>query len=377
MLAMRRHKGWAAALAVVMLLVFAALAGFSGCGGANESVTTTTAGSYVRPAATTASPATTVAHAGEQSGGAPAYDSSTSFGAGVAMAGTLAAMQAASGQKIIADAQLEIEVENGKFQTVFEQALLLAGRYGGYLVSSNSYASGEENTMKSGTIAIRVPSTSFTQALSDAGKLGTLKNETLSTQDVTEEYVDLQARIKNSEAHVNSLVALLAKAKTIDEILQVQSTLTYAQSELEQLKGRQRYLDEHTDYSTITMTIYEKGTEPVALSTWGVGSAFKDALHYVVRVFNGIIRGLGVLIPVLIVLAIIAYIVYRIVLAVSRRNRQKQQTLYQPHPQGWRPPVQDEPAAGPSRAMTGEGQPGPAREPAPPAADATKEGREG
>ena len=67
--------------------------------------------------------------------------------------------------------------------------------------------------MKSGTVAIRVPSNSFTQALSDAGKLGTLKNQSLSTQDVTEEYVDLQARITNSEAHVNSLVALLGQGQ--------------------------------------------------------------------------------------------------------------------------------------------------------------------
>jgi uncharacterized membrane protein len=365
MLAMRRHKGWAVALVVVMVLMFAALAGFTGCRGADESVSTTAAGSYLRPTATTAAAATTVWRDAEEGGKAPsatpAYDSSNSFGTAVAMAGTLATMQAASGQKIIADAQLEIEVENGKFQTVFDQALLLAERYGGYLVSSNSYASGEENAMKSGTIAIRVPSSSFTQALSDAGKLGTLKTQTLSTQDVTEEYVDLQARIKNSEAHVNALVALLAKAKTIDEILQVQSTLTYAQEQLEQLKGRLRYLDEHTDYSTITMSIYEKGTEPVTSSSWGVGSAFKDALHYIVRVFNGIIRGLGVLIPVLIVLAIIAYVVYRIVIAVSRRNRQKQQALYQSQPQGWRPPMQ----AGPGPEQTT------------PATDATKDLHQG
>ena len=212
------------------------------------------------------------------------------------------------------------------FQNVFSQALLLADRYGGYLVSSNSYASGDDGTMKTGTVAIRVPSTSFAQAMDDAGKLGTLKSQNLSSQDVTEEYVDLQARIKNSEAYVNSLETLLAKAKTVDEILQVQSVLTYAQQDLEQLKGRLRFLDEHTSYSTITMSIFEKGTEPVEPSSWGVGGAFKDALHYLVRVFNGIVRGLGVLIPVLIVVAIVAYIIYRIVAAMVRRNRQKQQT---------------------------------------------------
>ena len=162
-------------------------------------------------------------------------------------------------------------------------------------------------------------------------------------------------------------MALRAKAKTIDEILQVQSVLTNAQQELEQLEGRQRYLDEHTNYSTLTMSIYEKGTEPVVTTSWGVGRAFKDALHYLVRVFNGIIKALGVIIPVLIVLAIIAYIVYRIVRAVARRNRDRQQMAYQPHPQyGWRQPV-------PARPETSAGPQGPHGPEARPASPATAE----
>jgi hypothetical protein len=339
MLKMRTRRGGMIALAIVVVVVVAVLVGAIGCSAGSSEVTTTYAASYAT--ATTAAGAVTTVGRGDEAAGAPApsADYSSSSGAEGAFTGTLTALAAASGQKIISDAQLEIEVEAGKFQTVFDLALMLATRYGGYLVNSSSYASGEENTMKSGTVAVRVPSNSFTQALSDAGKLGTLKNQTLSTQDVTEEYVDLEARIKNSEAHVNSLVALLSQAKTVDEILQVQSVLTYAQQDLEQLKGRLRYLDANTSYSTITLSIYEKGTEPVVASAWGTGSAFKDALHYVVRVFNGIIRGLGVLIPVLIVLAIIGYIVYRIVMAVARRNRERQQAMYQPRPQqGWGAP---------------------------------------
>jgi hypothetical protein len=340
---MRRRKAGIVALAIVLVFALAAVIGTIGCGGEFEGVTTTAPGSYSRPAAvsTTAAPATTVWRGDESDGAgspsyAPNYSASGDTGStSQALGGTLTALEVAAGQKVISDAQVEIEVEAGMFQNVFSQALLLADRYGGYLVSSNSYASGDDGTMKTGTVAIRVPSTSFAKALDDAGKLGSLKSQNLSSQDVTEEYVDLQARIKNSEAYVNSLEALLAKAKTVDEILQVQSVLTYAQQDLEQLKGRLRFLDEHTSYSTITMSIFEKGTEPVEASSWGVGGAFKDALHYLVRVFNGIVRGLGVLIPVLIVVAIVAYIIYRIVATVVRRNRRKQQMTYQQQPQGW------------------------------------------
>ena len=188
-------------------------------------------------------------------------------------------------------------------------------------------------------MAIRVPSKSFTQALRDAGKLGTLKNQSLSTQDVTEEYVDLEARIKNSEANVDSLVALLGKAKTVDEILQVQSVLTSAQQDLEPSKGRMRYLEEHTSYSTITMSIYEVGVEVVGSEEWGVITAFKDGAPQPGEgVQRDHPRALGVLIPVLVVLAIIAYIVYLIVRAVARRNRAREQARYQRTlEQEWRP----------------------------------------
>ncbi|MCE5254683.1 MAG: DUF4349 domain-containing protein [Actinomycetia bacterium] len=328
------------AVLVAGLLVMgsAAVVGAAGCAGIGESeVTTTTAAMASRASATTAGPATTTTWVegdyGEEDGAAVPGSSSGVY-PGPAAGGTLTAAAAAAGQKIISDAQLEIEVETGRFQAVFDQAVLLADRYGGYLVSSTSYASGEDGSMKSGTVAIRVPSTSFAQALSDAAKLGTLKNESLSTQDVTEEYVDLEARIKNAEAYVASLTALLGKAETIDDSLQVQSVLSRAQEELEALKGRMRYLEEHTSYSTITMSIYEAGVEFASDEGWGVVAALEDGLHNLVKAFNAIIRGLGVLVPVLVVLAIIAYLVYRAWRVSVRRRREAERERYQPYPQG-------------------------------------------
>jgi Tfp pilus assembly protein PilE len=328
----RSHKGSVFSVAILALLGLAALVGFTGCGAERADVSITAA----RPYETTAAPATTTAGAsfGEEVDAVNEEYLSSRY-TDRASAAALTVSEGASRQKIISDAQLEIEVEQGRFQTVFDQARLFADRYGGYLVSSSAYASGEEDSLKSGTVAIRVPSTSFNQALGDAGKLGTLKKQSLSTQDVTEEYVDLEARIKNSEANVNSLVALLEKAKTVDEILYVRSVLTDAQGELEQLKGRLRYLDERTSFSTITMSIYETGAVVVGSTVWGVKEAFKDGLHYIVRVFNGIVRGLGALIPILIVLAIVAYIVYRVWRSVVRRSRERKQAGYQQHPQGW------------------------------------------
>jgi Na+-transporting methylmalonyl-CoA/oxaloacetate decarboxylase gamma subunit len=247
----------------------------------------------------------------------------------------LAALQQSSGQKIISDGRAEIEVKSGDFENAFSQALLIADRYGGYLVSSTSQTSGEEGGLRSGTIAVRVPVASFANALADAGKIGKVKSREVQTQDVTEEYVDLQARIANSKAHVQALLALLAKAKTVDEVLQVQQVLTSAQQELEQLEGRQRFLDEHTNYSTLTLVIYEAGVVVAPSGTWGIVEALKDGLHNLVDAFNAIVRGLGILVPVLVVLAIVAYIVYRVWKLAVRRRRAREAGRIQTYPQGW------------------------------------------
>ncbi len=363
----RAHK---TAWVIVTVLIFVALAaavGVSGCGAAEESVTTTAAASM-----TTAAPAAgfgdgrgeegwTPGQTADQdsSGSATPSEGRSDTGGG----GALAALEGSLGQKVISDAQLEIEVESGRFQAVFDQALLLADRYGGYLVSSGSYAGKEETGLRSGTIALRVPADSFARALADAGTLGEVKSRRVETQDVTEEYVDLQARIANSQAHVQALLNLLAKAKTVDEILQVQQVLTYAQQELEQLRGRLRYLDEHTSYSTLTLTIFESGAAlTAATEEWGFTQALKDAVRNLVRAVNAIVRGLGILVPVVVVLAIIALIVYLIWRATARRRTQRETRGYQRYPQGWHgqgpgmtPPVSTATtAAGPAATATAD-----------------------
>jgi hypothetical protein len=328
---------WPIAAAVVLVLGLAGIIGAGGCG--SSSTAEDEDGTYSDFASTTVAwPSPTGDSAGEgrdQSANVP-----TTVWTGGTGSGSLTALERAAAQKIITDAQLEIEVESGQFQSVFEQALLLADRYGGYVISSSSSATGEEGTMQSGVIALRIPAVSFDRALADAAGLGTLKNRQIQTQDVTEEYVDLQARITNAEAQVKALRDLLAQAKTVDEILQVQQYLAIAQGDLESLRGRMSYLQEHTSFSTLTMSIYESGVTVTPAGEWGIVKAFEDALHNLVDAVNAIIRGLGVLIPVVIVLAIIGLIVYLIWRRATRRRRQQAPPPYQSYPPGWGGPPQ-------------------------------------
>ncbi len=157
----RKHKAWAVMVALFVFLGLAALVGVAGCGGDESAVTTT----YWRATDTTAAAtATTTAERASESQAAPGQSNDGDTAAYEPQTGAIdqalatTALEAVSSQKVISDAQLEVEVEKGKFQTVFDQAMMIAKRYGGYLLSATAYASGEEDSLKSGTVAVRVPS---------------------------------------------------------------------------------------------------------------------------------------------------------------------------------------------------------------------------
>jgi hypothetical protein len=164
-----------------------------------------------------------------------------------------------------------------------------------------------------------VPETAFAQALSDVAKLGEVRSRSIDTQDVTEEYLDLNARLKNAEAQETAFLALMERAETIDEILQVRQVLSQTQTEIEQLKGRIGFLDEHTSFSTLTISLYETGAEVSAAGNWGFVDALKDALHAFVDSINSIIVFLGGALPILVVLAILVWIVYKVIRPLAAR----------------------------------------------------------
>ena len=227
---------------------------------------------------------------------------------------SLGATVAGIDRKVVSTANLQVEVGRGKFQSAFAQALAIADRYGGYVVSAQSAAAAEESTLRNGTITLRVPSESFSRALRDVGGLGTVKSRQVDSQDVTDQYVDLQARLKNAEAQQLALQELLAKAKTVDEVLQVRQVLSTNQQEIEQLKGQLQYLKEHTSYGTMTVSLFEAGAVVAVAGTptWGFVGALEDALRGFVDTVNALIVGLGSALPILILLALAGWILYRV-----------------------------------------------------------------
>jgi len=168
-------------------------------------------------------------------------------------------------QRIIKNGNITAKVDNA--EETAKNISELATRYEGFVQSSNIYES--ETGAKSGTVIIRVPVASFEAAFAEIKTLATqVVSESVSGQDVTEEYVDLQSRLKNKRAEEAQYLDILKQAYTVEDILMVTERLSWVRQEIERLEGRLNYLENLTDMSTITTFISEEEKIQIPVKKW-------------------------------------------------------------------------------------------------------------
>ena len=162
-----------------------------------------------------------------------------------------------------------------------EEIAQLARRFDGYVVSSR--ISGEEEEMR-GWISIRVPDEKFELALAQLRNLAVrVKSESTSSQDVTEEYVDLKSRLKNAEATEQQYLALLEKAEDVEDILRIYESLSRVRQEIEQIKGRMQYLERTSSMSLISVHLEPESTaKPLVRAGWSALEILKSAARGIV-----------------------------------------------------------------------------------------------
>jgi hypothetical protein len=209
---------------------------------------------------------------------------------------------AVTSRRIIRTAELSVETDAP--EVAASKLAVLADAKGGFVVSSETgrtiEADGAETV--STTIVFRVPIGSFDEALTSVRALGTrVSNEKVTGQDVTEEYVDLEARVRAQRAVEQQYLSVLREAKTIPDILAVQQKLGEARTEIERAEGRRRFLENQTSLSTITVHV-ARHIAAVEASGPGFGRSVREACHdsvvVAVAIVNGAIRLVGVLVPV-------------------------------------------------------------------------------
>jgi hypothetical protein len=198
--------------------------------------------------------------------------------------------------KVVKTATLSIEVVRGRFDQQFEQATLVAARHGGFVASSRVTAGRHPR----GTLVIRVPASQFEATLAELRRLGTVTGEDISGQDVTAQYVDLQARLRNWEAQEVVLLRLMRQSTSIEDSLKVQRALQDVQLAIEEIRGQLRVLDDQTEMSTISLSLTERGVPPVPRPPTGISfsRAWQLALRGSMAVFAAVVVGLGYLVPI-------------------------------------------------------------------------------
>jgi hypothetical protein len=174
-------------------------------------------------------------------------------------------------------------VRNGDISLVVEDVLKtrdeitqMAERLGGWVVNSNIYGEEEETR---GWISIRIPSEKFDQALAELrGMAVRVNSESTSTEDITEQYVDLESRLRNAEATESQYLALLNQATEVDDILSIYQSLSQIRYEIEQIKGRMQYLERTSAMSLISINL-EPALGPLVSPGWSASEALNSAVR--------------------------------------------------------------------------------------------------
>lgn len=215
------------------------------------------------------------------------------------------------GPKVIKTASLRLEVEDGAFQVAFDRAEDVAARYDGFITRSRT--SGRD--ARSGELTLRVPARDFEAALGDLKRIGVLRSEQVTGEEVTSEFVDLKARLRHRLAEERVVLRLLDQADTISETLTVRRVLDEVQLTIERLKGQLRLLRDQTSLATVTVRIHEQGAAPAeAAAESEIAGAWDRALEGAEDVVVAVIVGLGYVLPIL-VLLLLAWLALRAIRA--------------------------------------------------------------
>ncbi|MCM3667587.1 DUF4349 domain-containing protein [Mesobacillus maritimus] len=178
--------------------------------------------------------------------------------------------QISNSRMVIHNADLELKVKNySKTQEAVESKAI---EYGGYLVESSTSHFNQDQL--SGRMTFRIPEQKFFPFLNDIESAAAkVINRHVTGQDVTEEYVDLESRLRSKQSVEKRLMEFMKNAKETEDLLKISSDLAKVQEEIEQLMGRMHYLENQTAFSTVSIGMEETEIEIPSfenqdLNTW-------------------------------------------------------------------------------------------------------------
>ena len=151
--------------------------------------------------------------------------------------------------------------------------------------------------------------------------------ETIGSQDVTQEYVDLESRLRALEAKADRLEELMDQAEDTEAVLAVYEQLSQTQLEIEQTKGRMQYLERSAAMATITVSLTPDAlSQPIEVAGWRPGGVAKESFQALIKAFqwliNALIRIVILVVPVSLFIGGVLYLFIKLLgLIFGRRKR--------------------------------------------------------
>jgi hypothetical protein len=332
---MKTRRFWKYALiGFLVILVISAIIGLSGQSRSGEYGQTYD--EYNRPAAVQATPApgpTTMPMTDDYLEETEAHKRADSgYGGDYAMSPTES--QVTVERMVIHSASMSIVVDD--VEQTLPQVMDMIKAMEGYVVYSSAYRTYTDRL--AATITLRVPSTRFNEAMAQLrGMAWKVSREELSGEDVTDQYVDLQSRLKTLQSTEEELLALLSEVRQSEgnaeekasAILSIYNQLTSLRSEIEQIQGRMQYLEQMSAMATITVDITPREPDieqPVVEEGFSPARIFRSAARDLVDILQsllaGLIRFVTVVLPLLVIVGLVFGLPTWLIVRWRRRRRQ-------------------------------------------------------
>ncbi|NTU71125.1 MAG: DUF4349 domain-containing protein [Coriobacteriia bacterium] len=236
---------------------------------------------------------------------------------------------------VITNAGIGIEVKN--LEEAVESVRAIATKHGAQIANLSVYSGSETvvtpepypmassgdyvaPTPGGASITLRVPSDKLPAAEREIGALGKVTSQTSSQDDVTQQHVDLKARLKNLEAEETRLRAFFTKATKVSEMLAIEQELARVRGDIESMRAQIDYLERQAALATLTVTLSQPGAlvSPAA-GGWGFAAAIRDGVRGGAAVTRGLITVLLAMLP-LIVLGVLLFLAIRAMVRGRRRR---------------------------------------------------------
>jgi hypothetical protein len=200
-----------------------------------------------------------------------------------------------------------ISLETDDIDGTLNRIRSLAEGYNGYVAGTSRSMIGNQALAD---ITIRIPQNRFRSTIDDILTYGKVLDERSTSEDVTEQYIDLKARLKNLEILEESLADLLNRTATIEEILKVEQELARIRGEIDSLQGQLNYLERNVTMSMIKVSLREP-LSPFTPPGMDWGETFETAIRGLFAVISGLIILIIAILPLIVIIGIPAYYLQR------------------------------------------------------------------